>query len=107
MMRCAMVVVWGVLCAGCATPDAGTTVDGDRGAYIVSSYGRVVRVQPDEGYVVLECAVLPKTGERITLRRGERAAATVTVSRVMSGRHAAADIVDGVPMPGDWYRMDN
>lgn len=105
-MRRLLAFVLLVFAGGCATPEPRTPEGSGPLPYLVSEYGKVVRVQSAEGYVVLECAVLPKPGERITLYRNNNISGTVVVTRIIAGRHAAADIADGAPAKGDWYRID-
>jgi hypothetical protein len=92
--------------AGCATPHTDPPAGSLPAPFLVHEHGRVARVNSREGYVVLECAVLPKPGERITLYRGKSVSGVVLATRITSGRYAAADIVEGAPMGGDWYRID-
>lgn len=74
--------------------------------YLVLQYGRVVRVNLADRFVVLECAVLPNEGQRFTLMRDQQPVAVVRVSHIMSGKHAAANIEEGSPAVGDWYMLD-
>jgi hypothetical protein len=92
--------------AGCATARENAATESVPAPYFVNEYGQVARVNSREGYVVLECAVLPKPGERITLHRGKSVSGVVLATRITSGRYAAADIVEGAPMSGDWYRIE-
>jgi hypothetical protein len=97
-----------VALAGCATsqaPPRNETPALDE-PYLVYQYGRVVRVNLPQRFVVLECAVLPNEGQRFTLLRDQRPVAVVRVSRIMSGKHAAADIEEGSPTVGDWFMQD-
>ncbi len=71
--------------------------------YLVARYGKVVRANTDLGFVVLECAVLPKPGERITLFREKTETGKVRTTQIMSGRHVAADVEEGAPGVGDWF----
>jgi len=68
-------------------------------------YGRVVRVNEADRYVVLECTFLPSVGEEITLFRDQekRVRSRVRVATVGSGHWVAADILEGYPQPGDWF----
>lgn len=101
-----------ILCAltliGCATPGSRTDTEGvgPGQPYLAPNHGRVVKVNEAADYVILECAVLPKPGDRITLWRGNKGVGVVLVNRIMSGRHAAADIEEGFPMAGDRFRSD-
>ena len=92
--------------SACATPRDTTGSETPDRPYLAPNFGRVVKVNDAAGYVILECAVLPNEGERITLIRGNKGAGIVRVSRIMSGRHAAADIEEGFPMEGDRFRID-
>jgi hypothetical protein len=95
--------------AGCVTPKAPPPSGASPPAnepYLVLQYGRVVRVNPPERFVVLECAVLPNEGQRFTLIRDQQPVAVVRVSNIMSGKHAAANIEEGSPAVGDWYMLD-
>jgi hypothetical protein len=71
----------------------------------IDAYGRVVRVNAAERYVVLECTFLPSAGEEITLFRDQerRVRSRVRVGTVGSGHWVAADILEGYPQPGDWF----
>lgn len=96
------------LLTGCATTKAPPRNETPALAepYLVLQYGRVVRVNAAERYVVLECAVLPKAGQRFTLYRDQQPVAVVSVSSIMSGKHAAANMEEGVPRVGDWFMSD-
>jgi len=72
--------------------------------YIIPQHGRVVRINPEERYVILECTVLPIEGEVITLYRNNRVSGKVRAGRQSSGKFVAADIMEGDPITGDWFR---
>jgi len=102
---------WFLLAAACGTMAAcrsgrveeAAATSGPR-PYLVPRHGTVVRVNPRDRYVVLECTHLPIPGEVITLYREERVSANVRAGRVASDRYVAADIIEGEPMAGDWFR---
>jgi len=87
-----------VIC-GCST-DGNLT----QNPYMIPQHGRVVRINPEERYVILECTVLPIEGEVITLYREKRISGKVRTGRQTSGKFIAADILEGDPMTGDWFR---
>lgn len=66
-------------------------------------HGRVASVNAASHYLVLECAVLPKENEEITLFRGNEQTGRVKINRHISGNFAAADILDGDPAVGDTF----
>jgi len=72
--------------------------------YIIPQHGQVVRINPEERYVILECTVLPIEGEVITLYRNKRISGKVRAGSQTSGKYVAADILEGEPMTGDWFR---
>lgn len=72
--------------------------------HLVPQHGKVVRINPVERYVILECTVLPIEGEVITLYRDKRISGKVRAGRQTSGRLMSADIIEGEPMAGDWFR---
>lgn len=94
------------LVAGCASTKPKTTE-----APVINQpvafdlYGRVVRVNEAERYVVLECTFLPRAGEEITLFRDQekRVRSRVRVGTAGSSHWVAADILEGFPQPGDWF----
>jgi hypothetical protein len=93
-------------CSTTSTPAPESNLAGPGSPYLVNQYGKVVRVNMADRYVILECAVLPKEGERITLLRGNEPVGVVRVTWHKAGRHAAADIEEGFPMTGDRFRGD-
>ncbi len=95
-----------VLTGGCASNQPKASGLEDMGLPVaIDAYGRVVRVNAAERYVVLECTFLPSAGEEITLFRDQerRVRSRVRVGTVGSGHWVAADILEGYPQPGDWF----
>lgn len=70
---------------------------------MASQYGRVITVNLDARYLVVECAVLPKEGEELTLSRENSRSGRVRINRHISGNVAAADILEGSPAIGDSF----
>ncbi len=99
-----LLLILTLLVAGCATTPPGTlpTVN-DSAPYLSPHYGRVVRVNVEDRYVILECSLLPNPGQLITLYRNKEQSGVVQVQIHRSGNHAAADVLEGFPMVGDWY----
>ena len=105
LARCLLLAAACVMLTACRSgrvAEAAAT-DGPQ-PYVVARHGTVVRVNPVDRYVVLECTHLPIPGEVITLYREERVSANVRAGRVASDRYVAADIIEGEPMEGDWFR---
>ncbi len=67
--------------------------------------GKVIRVNAEERYVVIECAVLPNIGEEAKVVRNERDVGRVRFSGPFSFPYAVADVVGGQPMTGDRVRQ--
>lgn len=63
--------------------------------------GRVIRVRPDIGWVVLDCALPPAAGEDVALTRNGQIVAHVRATEHRRGAIVAADILEGRPMAGD------
>ena len=94
-----------LLAGGCATKGRPTPLDAAGKPVAVDFYGRVVRVNDADRYVVLECTFLPTAGEEITLFRDheKRVRSRVRVGTVASMHWVAAEILEGYPQPGDWF----
>jgi len=73
---------------------------------VAARHGRVVRVNLPGEYVILECTFLPSAGEQITLRRDNRVVSQVRIGAYSSGHFVSADIVEGIPMAGDWFYLE-
>ncbi|HMO51837.1 MAG TPA: hypothetical protein PKE26_00025 [Kiritimatiellia bacterium] len=73
---------------------------------LADQYGQVVRVNRMERYVVLECAVLPKPGDRFTVYDGIERTGVVRIGTWRSGRFAIAEVEEGYPQPGNWFRSE-
>jgi hypothetical protein len=104
--RLACSAACGLLVAGCAGPRAAAPSPAGAAEPIAHDrYGRVVRVNDPGGYVVLECTFLPSVGEEITVFRDRerRIRSRVRVGSIASGHSVVADILEGHPMPGDWF----
>ena len=67
-------------------------------------HGRVVRINRSDRYVILTCTVLPFEGEQITLYRDKRPVARVRATRNRDRHFMVADLLEGAPLPGDWFR---
>lgn len=65
---------------------------------------KIIRVNPADGYVLAECAVLPNTGEEARVLRGEQEAGRVRFSGPFSFPYAVADVIEGRPEVGDRIR---
>lgn len=102
-----LLLLFAVLAAsGCATgKPARPLADETPRPQMHDRHGRVVRVEPAGGYVVLECTFLPSAGEEITLFRDRegKVRSRVRASARASGSWVVADIIEGEPRPGDWY----
>lgn len=104
--RLACAAVCMLLAAGCTGPRAAAPPSpGATEPVAHDRYGRVVRVNDPGGYVVLECTFLPSVGEEITVFRDRerRIRSRVRVGSIASGHWVVADILEGHPMPGDWF----
>lgn len=66
--------------------------------------GKVIRVNAEQAYVLVECAVLPNAGEEARVLRGEHEVGRVRFSGPFSFPYATADVVEGQPMVGDRIR---
>ncbi len=67
--------------------------------------GRVLRVSPEHGYVVLQCASLPLTGEEAKVYRDEQGVGRLRISGPINMPFAIADILEGTPEAGDFARV--
>ena len=67
--------------------------------------GKVIRVNADLGYVVVECAVLPNAEEEAKVVRGGNEVGRVRFSGPVAFPYATADVVSGQPMAGDRIRQ--
>lgn len=61
----------------------------------------VVYVRADQGHLVVRGERLPNPGEEATVLRGDFPVGVVRFTDQRQGHHAAADIVEGAPQPGD------
>lgn len=66
--------------------------------------GKVIRVNADMGYILVECAVLPNTDEEARVLRGEVEVGRVRFTGPFAFPYATADVVEGRPMVGDRVR---
>jgi hypothetical protein len=66
--------------------------------------GKVIRVNPEFGYIVAECAVLPNSGEEARLLRGEFEVGRIRFSGPYAFPYAIADVIEGRPVAGDRIR---
>jgi hypothetical protein len=92
--------------SGCATPGKPESPRPGPQPYFAAYHGRVVRYNPHERYVILECTRLPKEGENITLFRNNQSVAQVVAYGRPSGSWIAANVMDGTPVIGDWFMKD-
>jgi len=100
---CILALLLAVACA--VTPDVQPAAPAGPAPLIARQYGRVAMVNQAGRYVVLECAVLPKENEEITLYKGREQTGRVKINRTISGHFAAADILDGNPATGDTFAL--
>ena len=63
--------------------------------------GSVAHVNPDDGYVILRCAVLPYDQEELKVYRNGMAVGRLRVSGPQKPPFFAADILEGHPRQGD------
>ena len=63
--------------------------------------GRVIRVNPADRYVVLECGLAPPVGASVDLMRDGQVAARVRATAMRWGPYVAADVEQGDPAVGD------
>lgn len=66
--------------------------------------GKIIRVNASEGYVVAECAVLPKNGEEARVLRGENEVGRVRFTGPFSSPYAVGDLTGGEAATGDRIR---
>lgn len=66
--------------------------------------GKIIRVNAESGYVVVECAVLPNSGEVARVLRGEFEVGRVRFSGPFYHPYATADVIEGRPQAGDRVR---
>lgn len=66
--------------------------------------GEITAVNYAQGYVILQCIVLPSTGEVLKVYHGPKPIAELKVSKVARGEAAVAQIISGVPAKGDLVR---
>lgn len=97
------IVLWALAAAaGCSSAPARR--DGAAGsdpAAVRGMVGRVVRVNPDLGYVIVRGRDLPSGGEEAKVFRQERQVGVVRFAGPVEHDWAAPDIVNGDPRPGD------
>ena len=67
--------------------------------------GRVMQVNPRQGYVILRCAVLPSEGEEVTIVRDEKEVARARVTGPQHPPYFSADVLSGEPHRGDRVRQ--
>ncbi|OQW97808.1 MAG: hypothetical protein BWK77_00840 [Verrucomicrobia bacterium A1] len=72
---------------------------------VLLTVGRVLSVNAERGYVVVECGSLPSPGEEAKVFRGEQAVALLRISGPSRPPFVTADIVDGQPQPGDTVKV--
>ena len=87
--------------AGCATASAPVAF-----STAPRLTGKIVRVNDRDEYVVAECSVLPSPGEEATVMRGDRRVGRIRFSDQMRPQFAVADILEGLLLPGDRWRVD-
>ena len=67
--------------------------------------GRIVRINSEHGYVVMQCVSLPSLGEAATVWREDQAVGRLLVNGPLRPPFAVADILQGEPMAGDHVRV--
>ncbi|HMP89054.1 MAG TPA: hypothetical protein PJ991_02575 [Kiritimatiellia bacterium] len=106
-MRWILIIVsFALITGGCATRSGVNKAPPALEPRIAASYGRVVRINPQDRYVILECNVLPDSGREIMLYRDQRAVGRVKIADYRSGNWVAADIINGTIMSGDWFMLE-
>ena len=104
-MRRMAVVLSVALSAGCVAMNRSS---GARSVEAVPlrAEGRVVRVHPEHGFVILDCYGLPKAGEDLTVWRDGRRVALVRALERRRPPFVVADILAGEPRRGDTARAE-
>lgn len=67
----------------------------------------MARVNAEHDFVILDCYVLPRPGEEMTIWRQGRRVAIVRVTNRRRPPFVAADIVAGTPRRGDTARGEH
>ena len=94
------------LLAGCGTTRKAVEAGSKKPPVAEPRYlsGRVLRCNSEHGYVIVECALLPRKGEEATVFRGESPVGRVRFGGEVSFPYATAEIIEGHPMSGDRIR---
>ena len=66
--------------------------------------GKILSYNAVHGYVVVECAVLPRPGEEATVFRGEKQVGRVRFDDKVSFPYSTARLLEGHPTAGDRVR---
>lgn len=105
--------VWALALAGtamlgssCGTPDP--RPKGARMPFVAPPIPRgvVIRVNPDDRYVIAECSVLPPEGWEFPVYRKGKMSARIKATGHRRGVFLAADTVEGEPQAGDEFGVD-
>lgn len=67
----------------------------------VSVIGSIVAVNPRDGFVILQCRVLPKAGQQAKVYNDGAMVALLTITNERAYPYVCADIEAGEPLRGD------
>ena len=67
--------------------------------------GQVAHVNSKGRYVIIKCEGLPSVGEEAKVYRGEKVVAGLRISNTRRPPFIAADILEGLPEPGDTVKV--
>jgi hypothetical protein len=92
-----------VMGAGCATTQdlAATDPMAASNDLLGAGAGDVVFVRTDERYLIVRGGRLPNPGEQAKVFRDETPVGTVRFTGLVQGDFSAADILEGILLPGD------
>lgn len=89
---------------GCRTGGVAST--SNPGDLQDEAFGQVVRVNAEQGFVILDCLAPPRPGEELAVWRGETKVAWVRATERRRPPFVAADVIAGEPRRGDVARAE-
>ena len=94
-------LVFLALAAAVLAPARSHAAETSRVVLVELTVGRVLHVNTNYSYVVLQCGSLPSPGEEAKVFRGDAVVARLKINSCDRFPFVAADVIEGAPREGD------
>ena len=94
-------LVFLALAAAVLAPARSHAAETNRVVLVELAIGRVLHVNTNYHYVILQCGSLPSAGEEAKVCRGNAVVARLNINRSDAFPFVAADVIEGQPQEGD------